>query len=66
MVKASGYYDAAYTSTAGASGAAADAATPATQPDGGAEPHPAGKSLLQPPALQPREGAARGGGGGVV
>ncbi len=41
--------------------AAAAAATPATPPDGGAEPHLAGKSLLRPPALRPRAGAARGG-----
>ncbi len=52
--------DAAYASTAAAAGAA-DAATPATQPDGGAEQHPAGTSLLRPPALRSRAGAARGG-----
>ena len=52
--------DAAYASTAGAG-----AATPATPPDGGAEPHPAGKSLL-PPALLPRAGVAGCGGEGVV
>ena len=57
--------DAAYASTAAAAGAA-DAATPATPPDGGAEPHPAGKSLLLPPALLPRAGAAGCGGEGVV
>ena len=57
--------DAAYASTAAAAGAT-DAATPATPPDGGAEPQPAGKSLLRPPALQPRAGAARGGLEGVV
>ncbi len=44
----------------------ADAATPATPQDGGAEPHPAGKSLLLLPALLPREGAALCGGEGVV
>ena len=54
--------DAAYASTA----AAADAATPATPPDGGAEPHPAGMSRLLPPALLPRAGAAGCGGEGVV
>jgi hypothetical protein len=57
--------DAAYASTAAAAGAA-DAATPATPPDGGAEQHPAGTSLLLPPALRPRAGAARGGREGVV
>jgi hypothetical protein len=57
--------DAAYASTAAAAGAA-DAATPATPPDGGAEPHPAGKSLLLPPALRPRAGAARGWREGVL
>jgi hypothetical protein len=56
--------DAAYASTATAAGAA-DAATPATPPDGGAEQHPAGKSLLRPPAL-PGAGAARGGREGVL
>ena len=54
--------DAAYASTA----AAADAATPATPQDGGAEQHPAGTSLLLPPALRPRAGAARGGREGVL
>ena len=66
--------DAAYASTAAAAAyaspaaaaAAADAATPVTPPDGGAEPHQAGTSLLRPPALQPRAGAARGGLEGVV
>ena len=53
--------DAAYASIAAAA-ADADAATPATPPDGGAEPHPAGKSLLRPPALLPRVGAAGCGG----
>ncbi len=59
--------DAAYASTAAGAGAA-DAATPATPPDagGGAEPHPARKGLLRPPALRPRAGAARGGREGVV
>ena len=57
--------DAAYASTAAAAGAA-DAATPATPLDGGAEQHPAGTSLLRPPALRPRAGAARGGREGVV
>ena len=54
--------DAAYASTAAAAGVA-DTATPQ---DGGAEPHPAGKSLLQPPALLPGAGAARGGREGVL
>ena len=57
--------DAAYASTAAAAGAA-DAATPATPPDGDAEQHPAGTSLLLPPALRPRAGAARGGREGAV
>ena len=57
--------DAAYASTAAAAGTA-DAATPATQPDGGAEQHPSGTSLLRPPALRPWAGAARGGREGVV
>ena len=47
-------------------GLAPDAdATPATPPDGGAEPHPAGKSLLLPsPAAKGGGGRGRGGGGG--
>jgi len=57
--------DAAYASTAAAAGVA-DTATPATPQDGGAEPHPAGKSLLLPPALLPRTGVAGCGGEGVV
>ena len=57
--------DAAYAFTAAA--AAADAAaTPATPLNGGAEPHPAGKSLLRPPALLPGAGAARGWREGVL
>ena len=50
---------------AAAANANANAATPATPPDGGAparHPHPAGRSVHQPPA---RAGAARGGGQGV-
>ena len=59
--------DTAYASTAArAAAGAAGAATPATPPDGGAEPHPAGKSLLRPPALLPGAGAARGGREGVL
>ena len=57
--------DAAYASTTAAAGVA-DTATPATPQDGGAEPHPAGKSLLLPPALLPGAGAARGGREGVL
>ena len=57
--------DAAYASTAAAAGAA-DAATPATPLNGGAQLHPAGKSLLRPPALLPGAGAARGGREGVL
>ncbi len=57
--------DAAYASTPAAA-ATTDAATPATPPDGGAKPHPAGKSLLRLPALRPGAGAARGGQEGVV
>ena len=55
--------DAAYASPAATTGAA-DAATPATPPDGSAEPHQAGKSLLRPPALRPWAWAERGGGVG--
>jgi hypothetical protein len=57
--------DAAYASTAAGAGAA-DAATSVIPPDGGAEPHPAGKSLLLPPSLLPRAGAARGRREGVL
>ena len=52
--------DAAYASPAATTGAA-DAATPATPPDGSAEQHQAGTSLLRPPALRPRARAERGG-----